>query len=88
MPEPKGVIIVSSSCEHAYECYVECVEYEEEVESSVELTSRLVALAVEGLEPKPHVGSFKLAEGTKKIPLDPNNSNDKVLTITAVLDPK
>ena len=28
------------------------------------------------------------AEGTKKIPLDPNNSDGKVLTISADLDPK
>ena len=27
MPGPKGVITVSSSIEHAYECDVECVEY-------------------------------------------------------------
>ena len=27
MPDPKGVITVSSSFEHAYECDVECVEY-------------------------------------------------------------
>ena len=27
MPGPKGVITVSSSYEHAYECDVECIEY-------------------------------------------------------------
>ena len=87
-PGPKGVIIVSSSYEHAYECDVECIEYGEAVESSTELASRLEALATEALEPKCHAGSFELAEGTKKIPLDPNNSDDKVLTISADLDPK
>jgi len=88
MPGPKGVIIVSSSYEHAYECDVECVEYGEAVESSTELASKLEALAAEAPEPKHHAGSFEPMEGTKKIPLDPNNSDGKVLTISADLDPK
>jgi len=88
MPGPKGVITVSSSFEHAYECDVECVEYGEAVESSTELVSKLEALAAEAPEPKRHVGSFEPAEGTKKIPLDPNNSDGKMLTISADLDPK
>jgi hypothetical protein len=84
----KGVITVSSSYEHAYESDVECVEYREAVESSTELASRLEALAAEAPEPKRHAGSFEPAEGTKKIPLDPNNSDNKVLTNSANLNPK
>ena len=74
MPGPKGVITVSSSYEHAYECDVECVEYGEVVENSAELASKLEALAAEAPEPKRHAGSFEPAEGTK--------------TISADLDPK
>ena len=85
MPGPKGVITVSSSYEHAYECDV---KYGEAVESSTELASKLEALAAEALEPKRHVDSFEPAEGTKKIPLDPNGSDDKALTISTNLDPK
>jgi hypothetical protein len=88
MPGPKGVITISSSYEHAYECDVECVEYGEAVENSTELASKLEALAAEAPEPKRHAGSFEPAEGTKKIPLDPTNSDGKVLTISADLDPK
>ena len=88
MPGPKGDITVSSSYEHAYEYDVECVEYGEAIESSTELASRLEALAAEALEPKCHAGSFEPVEGTKKTPLDPNSSDDKVLTISADLDPK
>jgi len=88
MPDPKGVITVSSSFEHAYECDVECVEYGEAVESSTELASKLEALAAAAPEPKRHKGSFEPAEGTKKILLDPNNPDGKVLTISADLDPK
>ena len=87
MPGPKGVITVSSY-EHAYECDVECVEYGEAVEGSVELASRLEALAAEDPEPKRHAGSFEPAEGTKKILLDPNGSDGKALTISADLNPK
>ena len=50
MPGPKGVITVSSSYEHAYECNVECVEYQEAVENSAKLTSKLEALAAEAPE--------------------------------------
>jgi len=52
MPGHKGVITVSSSYEHAYECDVECVEYGEAVENSTELASKLEAVAAEALEPK------------------------------------
>ena len=68
---PKGIITVSSSYEHAYECDIECVEYEEAVENFMELASRLEAFTIEAPEPKPHAGSFEPAEGTKKLPLDP-----------------
>jgi len=88
MPGPKGIITVSSSYEHAYKCDIECVEYGEAVENSTELASKLEALAAEAPEPKSHAGSFEPAEGMKKIPLDPNHSDGKVLTISADLDPK
>ena len=88
MPGPKGTITISTTSQHAYQCDVECVEYGEAVENSTELVTKLEALATEALEPKRHTGSFEPAEGTKKIPLDPNNSDGKVLTISADLDPK
>ena len=88
MPGPKGFITVSSSYEHAYECDVECVKNGEAVENSTELTLKLEALAAEASEPKRHAGSFEPAEGTKKIPFDPNGSDGKALTISADLDPK
>jgi len=47
MPGPKGVITVSSSYEHAYECDVECIEYGEVVEYTTKIASRLEALATE-----------------------------------------
>jgi len=88
MPGPKGVITVSSSYEHAYECDVECIEYGEAIENSAELALKLEALAAEAPEPKHHAGSFEPAEGTKKIPLDPKDTDGKAQTISADLDPK
>ena len=88
MPGPKGVITVSSSYELVYECDVECVEHREAIENSTKLASKLEALAAEAPDPKRHAGSFKPAEGTKKIPLDPKDTDGKVLTISADLDPK
>ena len=35
-----------------------------------------------------HAGSFEAAEGIKKVPLDPDRSNDKALQISATLDSK
>jgi len=84
----KGVITVSFSYGHAYECDVECVEYGEVTGSTAELASRLKALAVEAPELKCHAGSFEPMEGTKKILLDPNHSDGKALMISADLDPK
>jgi len=88
MPRPKGVITVSSSYEHAYVCDVECIEYGEALEKTTELALRLKALAAEAPEPKRHTGSFEPEEGTKKIPLDPEHSDGKALTISADLDTK
>jgi hypothetical protein len=87
MPGPKRVITISSSYEHTYECDIECIEYGEAVESSTKLASKLEALAVKAPDPKHHTGSFELAEGTKKIPPDPNGSDDNVLTISATSTP-
>ena len=83
MPGTKGVITISSSYGHAYECDVEYVEYGEANESSTDLATKLEALAVEAPEPKRHAGSLEPVEGTKKILLDPNSSDDKVRMISA-----
>jgi hypothetical protein len=88
MPRPKGVITVSSSYEHAYECDIECVEYGEAIENTTELASKLEVLAAKAPKPKCHAGSFEPVEGTKKILLDPNNFDGKALTMSADLDPK
>jgi len=71
MPGLKGVITVSSSYEHAYDCDVEFVEYGEAVESSTKLASRLEALAAEALEPKAPCGQLRARRGHEENPTRP-----------------
>ena len=85
MPGPKGVITIGSSFKHAYECDVECVERAEDEA----LAATLDKMASEALDSTHrHAGSFEPAEGIKKVPLDPNRSDDKALQISATLDSK
>ena len=35
-----------------------------------------------------HAGSFEPAEGTKKVPLNPNHPDDKALQVSATLNSK
>jgi hypothetical protein len=85
---PKGVITVRPSYEHTYECDVECVKHGEAILESAALATNLDGLAKEIPDPKRHTGSFKPAEDVKLVPLDPANPDEKVLNVSATLDPK
>ena len=85
----KGVIIVSPSFEHAYECDVECVEHAEAQADYEALTATLDKMASEAMDSMHrHAGNFELAEGIKIVPLDPSHPDDKALKISATLDSK
>ena len=89
MSGPKGVITVGSSFEHAYECDIECVEHAEALVLDEALTAQLQGMAEEAMDSKQrHAGTFKPAEGTKEIPLNPKTSDGKMLKISATLDSK
>ena len=78
MPGPKGVITVGSSFEHAYECDVECVGHTEAQAEDEALTATRDKMASEALDSTHrHTGSFEPTEGIKKVPLDPNHSDDE-----------
>jgi len=84
MPGPKGVITIGSSFEHAYECDVRCVEQAEAQAEDEALAATLDKMVSEALDSTHrHAGSFEPAEGIKKVPLDPNRSDDKVPPSTA-----
>ena len=89
MPDPKGVITVSSSFEHAYKCDVECVEHAEALAVDEALAADLERLANEAMDStQRHVGSFEPAKGAKDVPLDPNTPDGKALKISATLSSK
>jgi hypothetical protein len=88
MPGPNGVITVSSTYRHAYECDVECVEYAKALAESEALIADLEILSKEAPDAKRHAGNFEPAEAVKSVPLDPNNDASKQVRIGSELDPK
>jgi hypothetical protein len=83
MLEPKGVITVGSSIEHAFDCDVECVEQTEVLVADME------KLVNEDLDSATkHAGSFEAAKQTKEVPLDPAAPEGKALRFCSTLDPK
>jgi hypothetical protein len=88
MSGPTGVITVSPTYQHAYECDIKCVEYAEAIIISKALITDLENLAGEVPDPKKHANNFESAEAMKTVPLDPNDSGEKVLWIGSQLEPK
>jgi hypothetical protein len=88
MSGPNGVITVGSTYRHAYECNVECVEYDEALAESEALISDLESLYKEAPDAKRHAGNFEPAETVKSVPLDPRNDASKQVRIGSELDPK
>jgi hypothetical protein len=71
VPEPKGVITVGSSIEHAFDCDVECVEHTEALALDEALVAGLEKLVNEDLDSTAkRAGSFEAAEQTKEVPLN------------------
>jgi hypothetical protein len=86
---PNGVITVGSSIEHAFDCDVECVEHAEALALDEALVANMEKLVNEDLDSTAkHAGSFKAAEQTKEVPLDPAAPEGKVLRVSSTLDPK
>jgi hypothetical protein len=88
MSGPNGVITVSSTYQHAYECDVECVEYAEALAKSEALIADLESLSKEVPDVKRHVDNFESAEAVKSVPLDPSNDASKQVRTGTELDPK
>jgi hypothetical protein len=87
MPGPNGVITVTPSYEHAYECDIECIEHGEAILESGTLAVNLDGLANETPNPKHHAGNSEPAEDIKLVPLDPTDPKGKALSISTTLDP-
>jgi len=88
MPVPKGIITVSTTSQHAYQCDIECIEQAEALAESLAILTSLDDCDQDVPDPKRHAGSFESAEETKLISLDPGTSEGKALRISSSLDPK
>ncbi|XP_066323156.1 uncharacterized protein [Miscanthus floridulus] len=78
---PRGVIIVGTSFQRAYECEVECCEHASAMIAFEELAVIKEGAAEEAPDPKRSVGSFEPMEGVKEVLIDPSNSEGKVVRI-------
>jgi hypothetical protein len=88
MSGPNGVITIGPTYRHAYECDVECVEYDEALAESEALIADLESLSKEAPDVKRHAGNFEPAETVKSVPLDPSSDASKQIRIGSELDPK
>jgi hypothetical protein len=88
MPGPHGVITVGTSFQCTYECDLECYELIAMTIASEELTVIRESVAADAPNSKQQAEAFEPTEGTKEVPLDPNDPNRKVLQIGADISPK
>jgi hypothetical protein len=88
MPGPRGVIIVGTSFQRAYECDVECCELTTVTVASEELAVIKEGIAEEAPDSSWSAGSFEPVEGTKGVLMDPSSSEGKVVRIGTSLSPK
>ena len=85
MPGPHGVITIGTSFQHAYECEVECCGHAATVVASRELAALREEVAKKTPDAKTTTGSFKPAEGTKEVLVDPSSSEAKRVRIGTTL---
>ena len=88
MPGPHGVITIETSFQHAYECEVECYDHASAVIATKELATLREEVAEKTPDAKTTTGSFKLAEGSKEVHVDPSGSEAKRVRIGTSLSSK
>ena len=81
MPGPRGVITIGTSFQRAYECEVECCGHASAVIASEELATLREEVAEKTPDTKTTTRSFKLAEGSKEVHMDPSSSEAKRVRI-------
>ena len=89
MPGPKGMITVSASYQHTYECDTAAANLALAMILQVELADLNASVAEERLDSNEKAASaFQAAEDSKEIHLDPTNEPSKVARIGTALSPK
>ena len=77
MSGPRGVITIGTSFQRAYECEVECCGHASAVIASEELATLREKVVEEAPDAKKSTGSFKSAEGSREVLLDPSSFEGK-----------
>ena len=85
---PHRVITVSTSFQRAYECEVECCGHATAIVASEELATLREKVTEEALDAERLTGSFKSAEGSKEVLIDPGSPDGKVVRIGTTLSSK
>ena len=81
MPGPGGVITVSTSFQHAYECEVKCCDHATTIVTSEEVADIRKEVIEEATDPKRSTKSFELVEGSKEVLIDPDSSEGKTVAL-------
>ena len=82
---PGGVITIDTSFQHAYECEVECCGHATTIIASGELAAIKKEVTEEVPDTKKLTGSFKLAEGSKEVLIDPDSTEGKTVHVGTTL---
>ena len=82
---PHGVITVGTSFQWAYKCKVKCCGHTTTIVASGELVALKEGVSKEALDAKKSIGSFESTEGSKKVLMDPSNSEGKMVRIGTML---
>ena len=85
MSGPHGVITIGTSFQHTYECEVECCEHVMAIVASKELAVIIEDIVEETPDAKKPTGSFKSAEGSKEVLVDPSSSKGKMVRVGTAL---
>jgi hypothetical protein len=88
IPGPNGIITVSTTYRHAFECDVECCEYAEALHEFEALAAALEVSSPEEPNPKRSTGTFEPMMEVKEVSLGLGSPDDKVVRISTTLDPK
>ena len=88
MSGPHGVITVGISFQRTYECEIKCYGHATSIIASEELAALKEEVAEEAPDAKKSTGSFELAEGSKKVLIDPSSSEGKTVRIGTRLSSK
>ena len=88
IPGPHKIITIGTSFQRTYECEVECCEHATAIVTSKELAAIWEEIVEEAPDAEKVTGSFKSAEGSKEVIIDPGSSEGKMVRIGTTLSPE